>query len=66
MTYAEMSQKAKPESASKLAHVLLRIYEADRTENCGMVCGEAVLSHSFSEEARDALEAAGVLVSPTS
>lgn len=61
MTYQEMAQQARPESASAMAHVLLRIYEADRTQNCGAVNGEAVLSSSFATEAKLALREAGVL-----
>lgn len=61
MTYREMADKATPEAAAQLAHVLLRIYEADRTGNCGLVNGEALLSRSFVAEAKAALRDAGVL-----
>lgn len=61
MTYSEMANRAKPEAAALMAHVLLRIYEADRTKNCGLVNGEAVLSPSFAFEAKHVLTEAGVL-----
>lgn len=64
MTYKEMAEKAKTcDSAARaeMAHVLLRIYEADRTKNIGLVNGEAILSQSFASEAKAALKHAGVL-----
>ena len=63
-TYREMADKAlkaKPEVVAVLAYTLLRIYEADRTKNNGLVTGEAVLCKAFSSEAKWALETAGVL-----
>lgn len=61
MTYDEMAKRANPESASQLAPVLLRIYEADRTDNNGAVNGEAVLCGSFKDWAKHVLTVAGVL-----
>lgn len=61
MTYREMAEKANPAHAARLASILLRIYEADRTGNCGAVTGEARLCGSFAAEARIVLEEAGVL-----
>lgn len=61
MNYTEMAKQASPESVEKLASILLRIYEADRTQNCGAVNGEAVLCHAFAVEARQVLTDAGVL-----
>jgi len=61
MTYDEMAKRASPESAPELAAILLRIYEADRTENCGLVNGEAMLCKSFRMFAQLALTNAGVL-----
>jgi len=59
-TYLEMAKQAKPEAAAELAYVLLRIYEAHRSKNNGLVNGEAVLSRSFELEALNALRLAGV------
>lgn len=61
MTYSEMANSVKPEAAALLAGVLLRIYEADRTSNCGAVMGEAVLCGHFKDAAQHALTEAGVL-----
>lgn len=68
MTYQEMAQAARTmdaDTAAAMALALLRIYEADRTQNCGVVMGEAVLCGSFRAAAKDALTRAGVLSAPT-
>lgn len=64
MSYFEMAQAAKSmdeETRAAMALCLLRIYEADRTQNNGLVTGEANLCAAFATEARHVLTAAGVL-----
>lgn len=63
-TYFDMAQAARnmnEETRVRMAHCLLRIYEADRTRNNGMVNGEALLCLSFAEEAAFLLREAGVI-----
>lgn len=63
-TYFEMAQAARTMSAenrARMALCLLRIYEADRTQNNGLVTGEANLCSAFAAEARYLLSQAGVL-----
>lgn len=60
-TYREMAMEANPTCAGALAYCLLRIYEADRTQNNGVVMGEASLCHAFAREAEHVLREAGVL-----
>ena len=64
MTYHEMAQaarKADEDTRAAMALLLLRIYEADRTRNNGMVMGEAVICAGFASEAKYLLTQAGVL-----
>ena len=64
MTYNEMAQAARTadeDARAAMAFILLRIYEADRTGNNGLVTGEAMLCRAFSSEARQALINAGVI-----
>ena len=61
MMYTDMAQRADPAKAHLLADVLLRIYEADRTNNNGFVTGEATLSLYFKHWAKHVLTDSGVL-----
>lgn len=63
MSYREMAQAAcvaDEDTRVAMAYILLRIYEADRTQNNGLVTGEANLCRAFSEEAKHVLTQAGV------
>lgn len=64
MTYHDMAQAARTmneDQRANMALLLLRIYEADRTGNCGFVTGEAVICNAFAMEAKHVLTEAGVL-----
>ena len=64
MTYHDMAQAARTMTARQrvqMAYALLRIYEADRTRNCGVVNGEADLCRAFSAEAKHILTETGVI-----
>jgi hypothetical protein len=64
MTYHEMAQAARSmdeDTRAQIALLLLRIYEADRTQNNGLVTGEANLCRAFASEAKYLLTQAGVL-----
>lgn len=66
MTYHEMAQAARTmgeDTRAAMALCLLRIYEADRTGNNGLVTGEAVLCRAFASEAEHLLREAGVVTS---
>lgn len=63
-SYHEMAQAARTadeDTRASMALLLLRIYEADRTQNNGMVTGEANLCGAFASEAKHLLTQAGVL-----
>lgn len=64
MTYHDMAQAARnmdADTRAQMALLLLRIYEADRTQNNGLVTGEAVICGAFASEAKHLLTHAGVL-----
>jgi hypothetical protein len=65
-TYHEAAQAARTmdeDTRADMALILLRIYEAHRTNNCGLVNGEAELCGAFAVEAKRVLTQAGVLES---